>query len=216
VARTSRGVLIRGLLTFFVMRVVTPRSEPESPSIGNVDVKMLIVAVIVAVTIGGSEAACAQSASAAKLALPSPIVLLDSTGKVAARAFNETMMLITVHPVVVAPSFIQPIYDADGRAAPGLATWASGGSVLYTSADCTLGAHIHTSTHAGVRAASQVETPGGIILYVGAIGTTRTVSIRSILYGSGCSAVTVQQNGLVPVDMTLNLTTTYPPPLSFQ
>jgi hypothetical protein len=178
---------------------------------------MLIVAAVAAVAIGAGGVACAQSAGGGgKSTLPNPIVLLDSTGKIAARAFNDTMMLITVHPAVAAPAFIQPIYDVNEKAASGLATWASGGSVLFTSADCTLGAHIHTSTHAGVRATSQVETPGGTILYVGAIGSTRTVSIRSILYGNGCSAVTVQQNGLVPVDMTLNLTTTYPPPLSFQ
>ena len=178
--------------------------------------KMLIVAVVVAVAVGASGAACAQSASVEKSAPASPIVLVDSTGKIAARAFNETLMLITAHPAVVAPAFIQPIYDADGRAASGLATWASGGSVLYTSTDCTTGAHIFSSTYAGARASSQVETPSGIFLYIGAIGTTRSASVRSILYGSGCALVTVRQGGLVPVDMTLNLTTTYPPPLSFQ
>jgi hypothetical protein len=180
-------------------------------------VKLLIAAAVAAVTVSAGGVACAQSAGGSgKSTLPSPIVLLDSTGKIAARALNDTMMLIAVHPVVVAPAFIHPIYDADGRAASGLATWASGGSVLYTSADCTSGAHIFSPTHAGVRATSQLETPGGIILYVGAIGVARTETVRSILYGSGCSAVTVQQKGLIPVDMTVNLTTTYPPPLSFQ
>jgi len=180
-------------------------------------VKMLIVAAVAAVAVGAGGVACAQSAgSGGKSTLPSSIVLLDSTGKIAARAFNDTMMLITVHPTVAAPAFIHPIYDVDEKAASGLATWASGGSVLFTSADCTRGPHIHTSAHAGVRATSQVETPGGIILYVGAIGPARTASVRSILYGSGCSGVTVQQNGLIPVDITVNLTTTYPPPLSLQ
>ena len=178
--------------------------------------KMLIVAVIVAVTLGGSGAACAQSASVGKVTIPSAIVLMDSSGKIAARALNDTLMLITVQPNVVAPAFIHPIYDADGRAASGLATWASDGSVLFTSADCTSGAHIFSSSHAGVRATSQVETPGGTILFVGAIGTATTKLVRSILYGNGCSPVTVQQNGLIPVITTVNLTTAYPPPLSLQ
>ena len=178
--------------------------------------KMLIVAVVVAVTVAGSGAACAQSASVEKLPLPGPIVLLDSTGKIAARALNDTMMLVTVQAGVVAPAFTHPIYDADGRAASGLATWASDGSVLFTSTDCTSGAHVFSSTHAGVRATSQVATPGGTILFVGAIGTTTTILVRSILYGNGCSPVTVQQNGLIPVVTTVNLTTGYPPPLSFQ
>ena len=178
--------------------------------------KMLIVAVVIAVTVACSGAACAQSASAEKTTLPGSIALFDSTGKIAARAFNDTMMLVTVQPGVVAPAFIHPIYDADGRVASGLATWASDGSVLFTSADCTSGAHIFSSTHAGVRATSQVATPGGTILFVGAIGTTTTILARSILYGNGCSPVTVQQNGLIPVVMNINLTTVYPPPLSFQ
>jgi hypothetical protein len=179
-------------------------------------VKLPIVAAVIAVTVGGGPA-CAQSASISGTSTPSaPIVLLDSTGKVAAKAFNDTMMLVAVHPAVVAPAFIHPIYDADGRAASGLATWASDGSVLFTSADCSSGAHVFTSNHAGLRATSQVATPGGTILYVGAIATTRSASIQSILYGNGCSAVIVQQNGLIPVDLTINLTRMYPPPLSFQ
>src|SRR2546421_2550958 len=178
---------------------------------------MLIVAVTIAVTIGESGSVCAQPASSnGKSMAPAPIVLLDSTGKIAARALNDTMMLVTVQAGVVAPAFTHPIYDADGRAASGLATWASDGSVLFTSTDCTSGAHVFSSTHAGVRATSQVATPGGTILFVGAIGTTTTILVRSILYGNGCSPVTVQQNGLIPVVTTVNLTTGYPPPLSFQ
>jgi hypothetical protein len=42
------------------------------------------------------------------------------------------------------------------------------------------------------------------------------VAVHSILYDTGCSPVTVQQNGLLPVLATINLSTTYPPPLSFQ
>jgi hypothetical protein len=170
-----------------------------------------------AVTAGDSGLANAQQASSNGKSTPSaPIVLLDSTGKVAARALNDTMMVVTVHPAVVAPAFIHPIYDADGHAASGLAMWASDGSVLFTSADCTSGAHVFSSSHAGLRATSQVESPNGTILYVGAIATARTAMVRSILYGNGCRAVMVQQNGLIPVDMTINLTTTHPPPLSFQ
>ena len=177
--------------------------------------KLLIVASVIAATVGGGSA-CADPASIGTSTPSPPIVLLDSTGKIAARAFTDTMMLITVHPAVVAPAFMHPLYDADGRAASGLATWASDGSVLFTSADCSSGAHVFTSNHAGLRATSQVATSGGTILYVGAIATARSASIQSILYGNGCRAVIVQQNGLIPVDLTVNLTTTYPPPLSFQ
>jgi hypothetical protein len=181
-------------------------------------VKLLIVAAVICVSVGGGPASAEPASSRATSTISAPIVLLvDSTGKVAARALNDTMMLVTVHhPAVVAPAFIHPVYDADGRAASGLATWASDGSVLFTSPDCSSGAHVFGANHAGLRATSQVATPGGTILYVGAIATTRSASIQSILYGSGCSAVMVQQNGLIPVDLTINLTTAYPPPLSFQ
>jgi hypothetical protein len=125
-------------------------------------------------------------------------------------------MLVTVSGGVVAPAIIRPIYDPDGRTASGLATWQAGGSVLFTSSDCTVGAHVYSSPHAGVRATTQVQTPGGIVLYVGAIGAATSVAIRSILYDTGCASVTVQQNGLVPVLATVNLSTAYPPPLSLQ
>ena len=178
--------------------------------------KMLIVVAVVAVAAAASGAVCAQSAGVGRSTLPSPIALFDSTGKIAATALNDTMMLVTVQAGVVAPAFIHPIYDADGRAASGLATWTSDGSVLFTSVDCTSGAHIFSSTHAGARATSQIETRAGTILFVGAIGTATTKLVRSILYGNGCSPVTVQQNGLIPVVTTVNLTTVYPPPLSLQ
>jgi hypothetical protein len=145
-----------------------------------------------------------------------PIALVDSAGKVAARPLNETIMLIAVGSGVVAPASIRPIYGADGRAASALATWHSGGSVLFTSPDCTTGAHVYSSPHPGVRAASQVQAQAGIMLYVGESGPTVTVTIQSILYDTGCAVVAVLQNGLLPVVATLNLTTTYPPPLSFQ
>jgi len=167
-------------------------------------VKVLLIAVL-ATAIGGAGGARAEAAA-----------LLDSTGNVAARPFNDTMMLVTVSPGVVAPASIRSIYDADGHAASGLATWASGGSVLFTSVDCTSGAHIFTTSHAGVRATTQLETADGVKLYVGAIGGTRTASIRSILYASGCTAVALRQSGLLPVDTIVNLTAAYPPPLSFQ
>jgi len=147
---------------------------------------------------------------------PNAIVLIDSTGKLAARALNETIMLITVSSGVVAPALIHPIYDADGRAASGLATWQTSGSVLFTSSDCTTGGHVYSLPHAGVRATTQVQTPAGIMLYVGEIGTTSTVVVHSILYDTGCSPVTIQQNGLIPVLITINLSAAYPPPLTFQ
>ena len=137
-------------------------------------------------------------------------------GKAAARPLNDTIMLISVSSSVAAPALIRPIYDADGRTASGLATWQSGGSVLFTSSDCTNGAHVYSSPYAGARAATQVQTPAGIVLYVGAIGTAITVAVHSILYDNGCSQVTVQQNGLLPVLVTMNLSTAFPPPLSFR
>ena len=170
-----------------------------------------IIAASVGACIAAHGAAWAQGSSP-----PASIGLVDSTGKVAARALNDTIMLITVRSGVVAPALIRPIHDPDGRVASGLATWHSGGTVLFTSSDCTTGAHVYSLPHAGVRAAAQVETPAGIVLHVGVIGTATTVAIRSILYDTGCAPVTVQQSGLFPVIATVNLTTTYPPPLSFQ
>ena len=145
-----------------------------------------------------------------------PIVLLDSTGKVAARPLNETLMLVTVSNGIAAPASIRPIYGPDGRPASARATWQSGGSVLFTSSDCTAGAHVYGSQHAGVRATAQVQTPGGIVLYVGAEGAANTVAIHSILYETGCAPLAVEQNGLFPVLETVNLNAAYPPPLSFQ
>lgn len=146
-----------------------------------------------------------------------PVILVDSTGKTAARLFADGVVLVTdPGSRIVAPASIRAIQGNDGRTASGLATWQSGGSVLYTSSDCSTGAHVYSSSGAGLRAATQVETPGGIVLYVGAIGSATTAPIRSILYDNGCRAVTVRQNGLVPVDVIVNLTATYPSPLSFK
>ena len=142
--------------------------------------------------------------------------LVDSSGNVAARPLNESIMLVTLPDGVVAPAQIRPIYGTDGRTASGLATWNSGGSVLFTSADCTTGAHVHGPMHAGIRASAQVQTAAGIVLFVGAIGPGGGEAIRSILYETGCARVAIQQDGLIPVVTTINLTTTHPPPLSFQ
>ena len=165
----------------------------------------------------GFAAAAASSAAHGQSGAPAPVVLVDSTGKIAARALTDTVVLVTDKSSgIVAPALIGSIYGPDGRTASGLAIWQSGGSVLYTSADCTAGAHVHSRGNAGMRAAAQVQTPAGIVLYAGAIGPTTSAAVHSILYDSGCSPVTVQQNGLVPVDVTINLTATYPPPLSFR
>jgi len=202
VARLARGVLTAQLLIFFIL---SQAARDVATPIGDNAMKTLLIALAATAMAGIAGDLRAQSAT-----------LVDATGKVAARPFNDTMMLVAVSPGVVAPAHIRPVYDAEGRAASGLATWASGGSVLFTSPDCTSGAHIFSTTHAGVRATSELETAEGVILYVGAIGNTRTASIRSILYGSGCSAVSLQQGGLLPVDATVNLTAAYPPPLSLQ
>ena len=174
-----------------------------------------VLAASIAVALAASGTACAQNALAASSA-GNPIALVDSNGNVAARPLNETVMLVAVGSSVVAPASIRSLYGADGRAASALATWHSGGSVLFTSADCTTGAHVYSSPHPGVRAASQVQTRDGIVLYVGEVGPAITAMIQSILYDTGCAQVVVGQNGLLPVIATVNLTTTYPPPLSFQ
>ena len=147
---------------------------------------------------------------------PSAPALVDSNGKRVARPLTDTMMLISLGDGVVAPASIRPIYDADGRTASGTATWQAGGSVLFTSSDCTTGGHVYSLPVAGVRAAAQVQTAAGIVLYIGAIGSATTVGVHSILYDTGCAPVTIQQNGLLPVVTTLNLSKAYPPPLSFQ
>ena len=176
-----------------------------------------VIAMIVAVALAANGVASAQSAGGTVSSpSPTPIVLVDSTGKVAARPLNETMVLVTVSSEIAAPALIRPIYDTDGRTASGLATWQAGGSVLFTSSDCTAGAHVYSSPFAGVRATTQVQTPAGIVLYVGAVGPATTVAIQSILYETGCAPVTVRQNGLLPVLASVNLTATYPPPLSIQ
>lgn len=179
--------------------------------------RMWALAASIAVAAVAAEPVRAQRMVATPAATPgNPIALVDSNGNVAARPLNETLMLVALGGGVVAPAVIRPIYDAEGRAASALATWHSGGSVLFTSLDCTTGAHVYSSAHPGLRGASQVKTQAGIVLYVGAVGPTITTAIQSILYDTGCAPVAVRQNGLVPVVSTVNLTTVYPPPLSFQ
>jgi hypothetical protein len=176
-----------------------------------------IAAVIVIAFTAAAAGLRAQSIPGAASSPPAqPVALIDSSGNAAARLFTETIVLVTLGGGVVAPAYIRPIYGTDGRVASGIATWHSGGSVLFTSADCTTGAHVHSSSHAGVRASAQVQMATGIVLFVGAIGPSVTEAIQSILYDNGCASVTVRQNGLVPVVANVNLTTTYPPPLSFQ
>lgn len=176
-----------------------------------------IVAAGIAIAVAANGPVRAQGTLASPSSAPrNAIALMDSAGNVAARPLNESLMLVALGSGVVAPASIRPIYGADGRADSGLATWHSGGSVLFTSIDCTLGAHVYSSPHAGVRAASQVQTPAGIVLYVGAVGATVTAAVQSILYDTGCAPVAVRQIGLLPVVATVNLTATYPPPLSFQ
>ncbi len=176
-----------------------------------------LIAAYVAVALTAQGVASAQSTDVAGLS-PSlnPIVLVDATGKVAAKPLNETIVLVTIGSGVVAPASIRPIYGPDGREASGLAIWQAGGGVLFTSPDCTTGAHVYSSSRAGVRATTQVQTRAGISLYVGAVGQATTVSVQSILYDTGCAPVVVRQNGLHPVEATVNLDAAYPPPLSFQ
>ena len=177
--------------------------------------KALLVLLVAAVVVGVGGAGA--SAQAIRSQASAAVILLDSRGKVAARPFSETVVLVTDEATgVVAPATIRPVYGDDQRTASGWATWQSGGSALYTSADCTAGAHVFSTGKAGLRATAQVRTADGVVLHVGAIGPTVTATIRSILSDSGCSPVTVRQNGLLPVDVTINLTVRYPPPLSFQ
>ena len=179
--------------------------------------RMWVFGAGIAVAIAAAEPVRAQIGIASPAAAPGhSIALVDSNGNIAATPLNETLMLVAVGGGVVAPAVVRTIYDTEGRAASGLATWHSGGSVLFTSADCTTGAHVYSLPHPGVRAASQVKTQAGIVLYVGAVGPTITTAIQSILYDTGCASVAVRQNGLVPVVTTVNLTAVHPPPLSFQ
>jgi len=176
-----------------------------------------VIAASIAVALIANGGASAQGTGATGLfPSPNPGVLVDSTGNAVARPLNETIVLVGIGSGIVAPALIRPLYDSDGRTASGLATWQAGGSVLFTSPDCTAGAHIHGSSLAGMRATAQVQTRAGIMLYVGAIGNPSTVAIHSILYETGCAPVTVQQNGLFPVLAIVNLNTAYPPPLAFQ
>jgi len=180
--------------------------------------KAATVAVALLLGIARSATAYAQpGVDGGVIASRTPVVLVDSTGKFAGRPLNDNIMLVAFNGGdVEAPAFIRPIYDDTGREASGMATWQAGGSVLFTSPDCTTGGYVHSSSHAGVRAVAQVETPAGVVLYVGAVGTTATEVIHSILYGNGCAPVTVQQGGLVAVEATVNLTLAFPPPLSFR
>ncbi len=176
-----------------------------------------IIAAYVAVALTANGIAGAQSTDVTGLSPSlSPIVLVDATGKSVAKALNETTVLVTIGRGVVAPASIRSIYGPDGREASGLAMWQAGGGVLFTSPDCTTGAHVYGSSRAGVRATTQVQTRAGISLYVGAVGQATTVSVQSILYDTGCAPVVVRQNGLHPVEATVNLDVAYPPPLSFQ
>jgi len=168
------------------------------------------IAMTAVAFLAAALAAEAQTANAPSVAL------VDSRGTIAGRPLSETIAFVTVRDGLVAPAAIRPIFDTDARTASGLATWASGGSVLYTSSDCSTGAYISTQMHAGARATSQVDIGGAIVLYVGAIGMPATVDVHSILYSTGCTARTVRQNGLTPVIATVNLTAAYPPPLSVQ
>ena len=176
-----------------------------------------IIAASVAVALTANGVASAQSTDVTGLS-PSlnPIALVDATGKVVAKPLNETTVLVTIGSGVVAPASIRPIFGPDGRQASGLATWQAGGSVLFTSPDCTTGAHVYSSSRVGVRATTQIQTRAGISLFVGAVGQTTTVSVQSILYDSGCAPVVIRQNGLHPVEATVNLDVAFPPPLSFQ
>jgi len=175
----------------------------------------IVTTILAAFFASGVVRAQSTTATSRPPTVAGTVVLMDSTGKVAARPLNETLMLVTVNGVV-APASIRSIHDAEGHAASAFATWNAGGSVLFTSSDCTSGAHVYASQHPGVRAAAQVRTPAGIMLYAGADGAAATVTIKSVLYETGCASLTVRQGGLFPVQATVNLSAEYPPPLSFQ
>src|SRR5215472_3045441 len=119
----------------------------------------LRVALAVALTVTGSAIACAQTAAP----LGAPIVLVDSTGRIAGRSLNETLVLVAFGGVT-APASIRPVYGPDEKTASGSATWQAGGSVLFTSPDCSTGAHVFSSARAGLRATTQVQTPDGVVL----------------------------------------------------
>ena len=110
-----------------------------------------IIAVSVAVALTANGFAGAHSTDATGLSPSlSPIVLVDATGKAVAKALNETTVLVTIGRGVVAPAAIRSIHGPDGHEASGLAIWQAGGGVLFTSPDCTTGAHVYGSSRAGV------------------------------------------------------------------
>ena len=75
-----------------------------------------LIAASVAVALTANGAVRAQSTGAAGSSQThNAIDLVDSTGNVAAKPLNETIMLVGVSSGVVAPALIRPIYDADGH-----------------------------------------------------------------------------------------------------
>src|SRR5437660_7449852 len=98
---------------------------------------MKAMSVAVALAIGAAPGASAF-AQAAPGTSQTPVVLVDATGKFAARPLSDTIMLVAVNGID-APALLRPIYDDAGREASGVATWQTGGSVLFTSPDCTSG-----------------------------------------------------------------------------
>lgn len=182
----------------------------------NVVRACLGIALCVAMVASSPDARAQSAAELPAISSTGPARLVDSLGNTVGRPLTDNVVLITLERDVATPASIRAVYDPNGRMASGLALWQSGGSVLFTSPDCTTGAYVNSGALAGVRAATQVQTRTGIVLYAGAIGMPSTVDVRSILYDSGCSPISVRQSGLFPVLATLNLSATYPPPLAYR
>jgi hypothetical protein len=196
----------------FVGRSVDMTAWQGTARRAAIAIGVAIVAVVASIAdVSAQGAAGAPSAASSR-----PIALIDASGNAAGKPFNETMVLVTLGDAVVAPAVIRPDPRCGRARSIGPRDLALRRKRSLYLADCSTGALVHTSPHAGIRAASQVQTARGIVLFAGAIGPSITESVQSILYDTGCASVKVRQNGLVPVVMTVNLTTTYPPPLSFQ
>src|SRR5438270_4066552 len=114
--------------------------------------------ITIAMMMGALALYASSRGTWAQSSMTHAVVLIDSTGSIAGRPLDDTVVLITDKSTgIVAPAAIRSVYDADGRTASGSATWQASGSVLFASSDCTSGAHVFSNAHAGLRATAQVQ-----------------------------------------------------------
>ena len=146
-----------------------------------------------------------------------PIVLVDSTGKVAAKPLTDTVVLVT-DPAGAASSPLHPsVRSRVTTVAPRRASRP--GNTAAASCTRRPTARRAPMSHEQQRRTSRRDTGRDA-------GRDRALRRRHRDAGDGDGAFDplrqwmqvgdTPQNGLVPVDVTVNLTATYPPPLSFR